>query len=67
MQPDPRRTGAWIRIPLIGDSEGVVVLLPDGPVSEENWQHFMRCLEAMKPGLVEQPPSTPDQRGPSKE
>jgi len=56
MQPDPRRTGAWIRIPLIGDPEGVVVLLPDGgPVSEENWHHLMRCLEAMKPGLVEQP------------
>jgi hypothetical protein len=45
--------GRWIRIPLIGDTEGVVVLLPDEPFTEENWQVFISCLDAMRPGLVD--------------
>ena len=44
----------WVRIPLIGDVEGVAILLPEQPLSEANWQQFMRSLEAMKPGLVKQ-------------
>jgi len=44
----------WVRIPLHGDVEGIVLLLPDKPLSAENWAHFMRVLEAMRPALMEQ-------------
>lgn len=47
----------WVRIPLIDDVEGIVILLPPTPLSEANWQQFMRSLEVMKPGLVERPES----------
>lgn len=43
----------WIRIPLIGDPDGVVLIFPKRQISEENWAHLMLCLDAMRPGLVE--------------
>lgn len=44
--------GRWVRVPLIGDVEGIVLLLPDELLSAENWEQFMRSLDVMKPGLV---------------
>lgn len=46
--------GRWIRIPLLGDVKGIVLLLPDEPLSEENWQQFLLSLDALKPALIEQ-------------
>jgi hypothetical protein len=48
----------WVRIPLIGNVKGIVLVLPPEPISEENWQHLMACLDAMKPGLTYTPPRT---------
>ena len=45
--------GRWIRIPLIGDAEGIVLLLPDSPLTPENWEHFKNVLGALRPGLVD--------------
>lgn len=44
--------GRWLRIPLIGDANGVVVLLPDEPLTEENFDHLLNILTVMRPGLV---------------
>ena len=38
-------------IPLPGDSPDIVIE-GDFPVSEEDWQHMLAVLAAMKPGLV---------------
>lgn len=49
--------GRWIRIPLIGDPAGVVLLLPDEALSGANWDHLVACLAAMRPGLVHRDPT----------
>lgn len=61
--PNYRDMGRWTRIPLIGDVSGIVLLLPDKRLSLENWDQFMRSLEVMKPGLVDDPPAEGDETG----
>ena len=57
-QQPARTQGRWTRVPLVGDMAGIMLLLPDEPLSPENWDQFMRCLEAMRPGLVAEPKPT---------
>ena len=44
--------GRWTRIPLRGNPIGIVLLLPDLPLTEDDWTQMMLTLEAMKPGLT---------------
>jgi hypothetical protein len=46
-----------LQIPLIGGKKYVTVSA-EWPVSEEDWQFLLDVLNAMKPGLVERPPSS---------
>lgn len=48
--PTPPTTGMTIPVPLLGAEP--VYVTGNFPLSEANWEQFVRVLEAMKPGLV---------------
>jgi hypothetical protein len=45
--------GRSIRIPLPGNPEGIVLLLPDKQLTSLEWDIFKNVLGAMRPALVD--------------
>jgi hypothetical protein len=53
---DPRR---MYRIPLPGNLDGIAVELPGEPVTTEQWEFFLRVLDAWRPALIATEGTTP--------